>query len=59
MARYEIFPGQFNCHTCKEPVGTLRLYESSKIITWMCSQKHLSNVSLQTKKSKKDYERKV
>lgn len=59
MAKYSVFPGKFNCHTCKEGVGTLRLYESSKNLTWVCSQKHLSSVSLQTKKRKSDYERKI
>jgi hypothetical protein len=59
MAKYTIFPGKFQCHTCKSEVGTLRLYESSKVITWMCSDRHVSSVSLQTRKNKRDYERKV
>jgi hypothetical protein len=59
MASYTIFPGKFQCHTCKGEVGTLRLYEATKVITWMCPSKHVSRVSLQTKKNKRDYERKV
>jgi len=59
MANYTIFPGKFQCHTCKGEVGTLRLYGGTKVMTWMCPDKHLSRVSLQTKKNKKDYERKV
>lgn len=59
MASYNIFPGKFKCHTCKGEVTTLRLYEETKVITWMCRDKHVSRVSLQTKKSKRDYERKI
>ena len=56
MARYTIYPGSFPCHTCKENVKTLRMYGEIKEMTWMCSQKHLTVVSLKTKR-KKDYER--
>jgi len=59
MASYNIFPGKFKCHTCKSEVTTLRLYEETKVITWMCRDRHVSRVSLQTKKSKRDYERKI
>ena len=38
-------------------VNSLRSYPEQKKLTWMCRNKHLSEVSLQTKKSKKDYER--
>jgi len=59
MARYSVYHGIFPCHICKLPVESIRFYPQLKEITWMCSSKHLNNVSLQTKKSKKDYERKV
>lgn len=35
----------------------MRFYEATKQLTWMCSEKHVSSVDLNTKKSKKDYER--
>jgi hypothetical protein len=57
--RYRIVEGQFPCHICKEIVKSLRFYQEDKLLTWMCSKKHLSEVSLNVKKSKKDYERKV
>lgn len=57
MARYNIVNGIFPCHTCKEEVQSLRQYIDEKELTWMCSKKHLSKVSLNTKKKKKDYER--
>jgi hypothetical protein len=58
MSRYSIYSGEFPCHTCKEVVKSLRSYPDEKLLTWMCSQKHLSEVSLKVKKkSKKDYER--
>jgi hypothetical protein len=57
MAKYNIYTGKFVCHTCKAEVKTLRSYPSTKELTWMCPEKHISVVKLSTKKSKKDYER--
>jgi hypothetical protein len=57
MAKYNIYTGKFVCHTCKAEVKTLRSYPSTKELTWMCPEKHISVVNLSTKKSKKDYER--
>ena len=59
MARYDVLSGQFVCHTCKEEVPTMRLYASLKEMTWMCKQKHMSKVNLNTKKKKEDYEREI
>jgi len=56
-SRYTVYQGKFICHTCKEEVSSMRHYVAPKNITWLCSQHHLTKVSLQTKKSKKDYER--
>jgi deoxycytidylate deaminase len=57
--KYEIYYGQFPCHTCGEVVASMRFYKEIKLTTWMCSKKHMSEVSLEiTKKTKKDYERK-
>jgi hypothetical protein len=57
MARYNLYHGVFPCHVCKAEVFTLRLYYDTKELTWMCKDKHLSSVNLNTKKTKKDYER--
>ena len=57
MARYEILQGSFTCHTCKEVVATLRWHQTTKEMTWMCKDKHLSTVNLNTKKKKADYDR--
>ena len=57
MAKYNIYPGKFPCHTCKVEVKTLRSYPATRELTWMCPEKHISIVKLVTKKSKKDYER--
>jgi hypothetical protein len=55
--KYNIVEGKFPCHTCKEVVKSLRQYVHTKELTWMCSQRHLSSVSLEVKKkTKKDYE---
>jgi hypothetical protein len=56
MAKYNIYQGEFKCQVCNLPVGSLRSYPDTKELTWMCSEKHLSIVSLNTKKSKRDYE---
>jgi hypothetical protein len=57
MARYTVYEGRFKCHTCGESVLTIRSYPELKKITWMCKDKHLSEVSLSTKKRKSDFER--
>lgn len=56
MSRYTIYPGTFACHTCKKESKTVRLYRETKEITWMCPDKHLSEVKLYVRKTKKDYE---
>jgi|SaaInl25SG_5_DNA_1037380.scaffolds.fasta_scaffold08076_3 hypothetical protein len=55
--RYTVYQGDFVCHTCKENVKSLRNYVNSKKLTWLCSKGHMSVVSLQTKRTKRDYER--
>lgn len=58
MAKYEIHPGKYPCHTCKVEVNSVRFYKETKELTWLCKNNHLSTVSLApVKKSKKDYER--
>lgn len=59
MAKYNVYHGKFQCHECKEEVSTLRSYPETKELTWMCSKKHISRVSLNVKKSKRDYEREI
>lgn len=56
MAKYNIYHGEFKCQECGAKVTSLRFYAETKELTWMCSDKHMSLVSLKTKKTKKDYE---
>ena len=56
MGKYNIYPGKFVCHTCKAEVKSIRSYPEEKLLTWMCAEKHLSQVNLNTRKSKEDYE---
>ena len=56
MHRYTVYNGDFVCHECRKRVGSLRHYAEKKELTWMCSDKHISKVSLNTKKNKRDYE---
>ena len=57
---YTVYHGKFLCKTCNEEVKTIRIYPSTGIGTWMCSNKHLSRVQVYQigYKKKKDYERK-
>lgn len=57
MAKYTVYMGSFICHVCKAEVKSLRNYYINKELTWMCPEKHISKVDLNTKKSKRDYER--
>ena len=54
MARYNVYPGKFKCHNCGIEVTSIRSYVEQKRLTWMCSNKHLSEVNLNTKKTKRD-----
>jgi hypothetical protein len=55
MAKYNVYAGKFKCQECGKDVTSLRSYPETKELTWMCSEKHMSRVSLLTKKNKKDY----
>ena len=57
MAKYNVYQGQFVCHECKAEVKSLRSYPDEKKLTWMCHNKHVSEVNLGRKKKKVDYER--
>lgn len=56
MGRYNVYSGKFICQVCGIEVNTIRSYPVDKKLTWMCKDKHMSEVDLNTKKSKKDYE---
>jgi len=59
MGKYTVYTGQFKCQVCDCKVTSLRSYPEEKMLTWMCPSKHMSRVSLSTKKTKRDYEREV
>ena len=56
MAKYNLYHGDFRCHVCKAEVKTLRLYADTKELSWMCPEKHVSTVDLNTKRNKKDFD---
>lgn len=56
MAKYSVYVGDFRCHTCKAEVKTLRSYPATKELTWMCPERHVSRIDLNTKKTKKDFD---
>jgi hypothetical protein len=49
MPRYFEFPGKFHCHTCKAEVSVARFYFSSSDLTWLCINRHMSKVNLNTR----------
>lgn len=55
--RYTVYQGSFICHSCKAIVPNMRYYPASKQMTWLCSNNHMTKVSLQTRKTKRDYDR--
>ena len=57
--RYDIEKGQFVCHTCKDIVYSMRWYYEIKEMSWMCKEKHVTTVSLNTKKRRDDNEREI
>ena len=57
MSKYTVYSGKFKCQECNADVTSLRSYPEEKLLTWMCKDKHLSTVSLATKK-KGDYKAK-
>ena len=56
MAKYNVYQGQFVCHVCKAEVKSLRSYPDEKKLTWMCPEKHVSEVDLNTRKKKHERE---
>jgi hypothetical protein len=61
MASYSVYEGKFPCKVCKKEVKSIRVYTETGMASWMCSDKHLSEVHLYQVgyKKKKDYERKI
>ena len=56
MAKYIVHAGSFPCHKCGFEVKTIRQYTTEKRLTWMCPERHVSEVSLQTQKKRENYE---
>jgi hypothetical protein len=58
--KFKTHHGKFPCKTCKEEVKTIRVYIETGISTWLCQNKHLSEVELFKVgyKKKREHERK-
>ncbi|MFN7583801.1 MAG: hypothetical protein ACK5P0_00425 [bacterium] len=46
MDKYSVYEGKFPCKVCKKEVKTIRVYLATGMASWMCSDKHLSEVQL-------------
>jgi hypothetical protein len=54
--KFSVYPGKWPCKTCDEVVTSLRLWQETGTVSWMCSKKHISKVDLiPNKKRKRDY----
>lgn len=58
--RFTVYQGKFWCKTCGKQVGTIRIYPETGMGSWMCPDKHLSEVQVFKVgyKKKKEHERK-
>ena len=58
-SKFLVYKGKFWCKTCGKEVGTIRIYSETGLGSWMCSEKHLTEVQVFQVgyKKKKDYER--
>ena len=52
---FSTYRGKFYCQKCNDEVVVCRLWTETRDLTWMCSKKHISKVSL-IPKGQKDYE---
>jgi hypothetical protein len=43
---FTVYKGLFNCQTCKVDVYSMRFWREQGTATWMCSEKHVSEVQL-------------
>ena len=50
MGKYDVLKGEFICHTCKAITYSMRWYYQDKIMSWMCPEKHVSEVDLNKKR---------
>ncbi len=46
MDKYSIYEGKFPCKTCRKEVKTIRIYPLTGMASWMCQDKHLSEIQL-------------
>ena len=61
MDKYTVYEGKFPCKVCKIEVLRMRFYKDTGMASWMCKDKHLSEVEICHigYKKKRDYEREV
>lgn len=52
---FTVYKGKFRCKSCNDEVFSLRLWHETGKLTWMCKQKHITEVELiQPKRKKSD-----
>ena len=58
-SKFIVYQGKFLCKTCSKEVSSIRIYTETGMGSWMCTNKHLSEVQVYQVgyKKKKDYER--
>lgn len=56
MAKYTVYQGELKCSECGADVRSFRHYPVGKLLSWACPEKHVTEVSLNTRRSKDSYE---
>ena len=50
MRKFSVYKGIFLCQKCNKKVIEARMYHETLDFTWMCEEKHLSKVNLQSRR---------
>lgn len=51
--KFNTFKSKSVCQTCKEEVLSIRFWIETGDVSWLCSKKHISRISLIPKKKKR------
>lgn len=56
MAKYTVYQGELKCSACGMDVKSFRHYPTGKMLSWACAERHVTEVSLSTKKDKSSFD---
>jgi hypothetical protein len=56
MAKYTVYQGELKCSKCPMDVKSFRHYPNGATLSWACPDKHVTEVSLKTRKNREDFD---